>query len=61
LSLGLADYEDAVQVAACLTVGAHFLVTRNPRDFKSAPVVTRSAGEVLALLASARPGSGRED
>jgi predicted nucleic acid-binding protein len=52
LSLGLADYEDAVQAAACLRIGASVLVTRNARDFKGAPVVTRSAGEVLALLAS---------
>ncbi|HEX6049391.1 MAG TPA: PIN domain-containing protein [Gemmatimonadaceae bacterium] len=52
LALGLRDYEDAVQVAACLRVGADFLVTRNPRDFKGAPVATRSAGEVLALLTS---------
>lgn len=52
LSLGLADYEDAVQAAAYLRIGADALVTRNPRDFKRAPVVTRSAGEVLALLAS---------
>jgi predicted nucleic acid-binding protein len=50
LSLGLADYEDAVQVAACLQVGADVLVTRNPRDFKGAPVTLRSAGEVVALL-----------
>jgi predicted nucleic acid-binding protein len=51
LSLGLTDYEDAVQVAACLRAGADLLVTRNPRDFKGAPVTTRSAGEVMALLA----------
>lgn len=52
LSLGLGDYEDAVQVAAYLRIGADALVTRNARDFKGAPVVTRSAGELLALLAS---------
>jgi predicted nucleic acid-binding protein len=52
LTLGLADYEDAVQVAACLRVGADALVTRNPRDFKGVAVVTRSAGEVLALIAT---------
>jgi predicted nucleic acid-binding protein len=55
LSLGLTDYEDAVQVAACLRIGADMLVTRNPRDFKGAPVVTRSAGEVLAFLSNVRP------
>jgi predicted nucleic acid-binding protein len=50
LALGLKDYEDAVQAAACLKIGARFLVTRNERDFKGAPVAPRSAGEVLALL-----------
>jgi hypothetical protein len=61
LSLGLGDYEDAVHVAAYLRIGADLLVTRNSRDFKGAPVLTRSAGEVLALLASSAPdarGSG---
>ena len=59
LSLGLGDYGDAVQVAACLKIGADVLVTRNARDFKGASVVTRSAGELLALLASSssRPRS----
>ena len=52
LSFGLRDYEDAVQAAACLRIGADVLVTRNARDFKGAPVRTRSAGETLALLAS---------
>ena len=55
LSLGLGDYEDAVHVAAYLRIGADALVTRNARDFQGAPVVTRSAGEVLALLASSSP------
>lgn len=50
LSLGLRDYEDAVQVAACLKVGATYLVTRNAKDFRGAPVETRSPAEVLALL-----------
>ena len=52
LSLGLGDYEDAVHVAAYLRIGADMLVTRNARDFKGAAMITRSAGEVLALLAS---------
>ena len=51
LSMGLPDFEDAVQAAACLKVGAEFLVTRNGKDFKGAPVTTRTAGEVLAMLA----------
>ena len=52
LSLGLRDYQDGVQAAPCLKVGARFLVTRNERDFKGAPVTPRSSAEVLALLAS---------
>ena len=56
LALGMDDYEDAVQAAACLRIGADALVTRNPRDFKRAPVGTRSAGEILALLASLASG-----
>ena len=51
LAMGLRDYEDAVQVAACLKVGADVLVTRNAKDFKGAVVTLRTAGEVLALLA----------
>lgn len=51
LAMGLRDFEDAVQVAACLKVGAEFLVTRNGKDFKGAPVATRTPGEMLAILA----------
>ena len=54
LSLGLSDFEDAVQVAACLRIGGTFLVTRNAKDFKGAPVRTRTPADVLALL----PNSG---
>lgn len=50
LALQLKDFEDAVQVAACLRAGANFLVTRNPRDFAGAPVELRSAGEITAML-----------
>jgi predicted nucleic acid-binding protein len=50
LGLGLGDFEDASQAAACLQVGADCLVTRNPKDYKGAPVALRSAGEALALL-----------
>jgi predicted nucleic acid-binding protein len=52
LGLGLRDYEDGVQAAAALQIGADCLVTRNPKDFKGAPVTVRSPGEVLALLAT---------
>ena len=50
LGLGLRDYEDGVQTAAALQIGADCLVTRNAKDFKGVPVTVRSPGEVLALL-----------
>ena len=50
LALGLRDYEDAVQVAACLKMGADYLVTRNSKDYKGAPVALRTPGELLGIL-----------
>jgi len=52
LTLGVADFEDAVQVTAFLQCGASILVTRNSRDFRAAKIETRTPGEVLALMAS---------
>lgn len=50
LVLGLSDFEDGVQAAAALKVGADFLITRNPRDFEGISVPIRTAGEVLPLI-----------
>jgi len=50
LILGISDFEDSVQVAAALQIGADYLVTRNTRDFKETTVEIRTPGEVLALL-----------
>ena len=52
LTLGLKDFEDAVQVAASLRVGADFLVTRNAKDYKDSPVSVKAPGELLALIAA---------
>ena len=51
LSLGLADYEDAVQVAAGLKAGADYLVSRDAKHFRSAPMRIHAPGELLAILA----------
>lgn len=56
LGLGLRDFEDGTQAAACLQLGADCLVTRNARDYKGAPVTPRSPGEVLPLLGPAPSG-----
>jgi len=50
LSIGLSDYEDAVQVAAALKAGVDHLVSRNPRDFRQSAVSIRSPGEILASI-----------
>lgn len=55
LALDLRDFEDAVQVAACLKAEADVLVTRNPRDFRHAPVEIRSAADVLPILHRSAP------
>jgi predicted nucleic acid-binding protein len=51
LTLGLTDYEDAVQVAAHLKAGADYLVTRNEKDFKGVQIEVISPSEILAILA----------
>jgi hypothetical protein len=38
LNLGLSDLEDAMQVSAALLFGAQVLVTRNPGDYRKAPI-----------------------
>ena len=50
LVLGLNDFEDAVQATAAMKVGADYVVTRNGKDFRGAPVEARTPAEVLALL-----------
>ncbi|MEP6620015.1 MAG: PIN domain-containing protein [bacterium] len=57
LALGLKDFEDAVQVVAALQVGADYLVSRNEKDFKGAPVLVRAPGEVLPLLRGPAPAT----
>lgn len=52
LSLGLKDFEDAVQVAAALHVGADYLVSRNERDFRDSPIDVRSPATLAVLLSS---------
>lgn len=39
-----------IQESAALKVGADYLVTRNERDFRGAPLEVRAPSAVLALL-----------
>jgi predicted nucleic acid-binding protein len=50
LELPVSDFEDAVQAAAALKMGADYLVTRNEKDFRAALVPTADPPTVLALL-----------
>jgi predicted nucleic acid-binding protein len=52
LSLGWKDFEDAVQMAAAMAVGADFLITRNPKDFKGGRVALLQPAELPAILTS---------
>lgn len=40
LSWPMADYEDALQAAAAQACSAHWIITRNERDFAASPVPT---------------------
>lgn len=50
LVLALGDFEDAVQVAAGLEVGAECVATRDEKHFRGSPLPPRSPGEILAML-----------
>jgi hypothetical protein len=50
-SLPLADFEDALQVAAAWAAGASIIATRNVKDFRSSPIPARKPGDLLRDLA----------
>ena len=48
--LDMADFEDAMQVAAARACGARFVVTRNTRDFRRSPIPAITPSEALEAL-----------
>lgn len=46
-ALPMADFEDAMQVAAARACGARHIVTRNVRDYARSPIPAMSPQEVL--------------
>ena len=50
VSLPMADFEDAMQVAAARACGARHVVTRNVRDFARSPIPAVTPREALAQL-----------
>ena len=49
--LPMADFEDAMQVAAARSCGAEYIVTRNVRDFARSPIPGITPVEALTLEA----------
>jgi predicted nucleic acid-binding protein len=50
LVLPMDDFEDAVQAAAALKVGAEYIVTRDQKGFRGAPIPSVAPGAALSLL-----------
>jgi predicted nucleic acid-binding protein len=53
LSMGWADFEDAVCVAAAVTAGCHIIATRDARGFKKASIPALAPNEALAAIRTA--------
>lgn len=50
LVLPMEDFEDAVQAAAALKIGADFIVTRDEKGFGGVSIPSVNSGEILPLL-----------
>jgi hypothetical protein len=50
LSLPYKDFEDVVQMMAAVQCKADYLVTRNVKDFKPAPLSVIQPSELLSLI-----------
>jgi len=50
LKSGLADFEDAVQIACAETQNLEAIITRNPQDFETAHIPVLSAKQIVEQL-----------
>lgn len=50
LDLKLADFEDAMQVAAAIRFDAQFIVTRNIIDYRKSPISARTPAQISSSL-----------
>ena len=48
--LAMADFEDALQVAAVRNCGAWYIVTRNIKDYARSPIPVLRPGEALTKI-----------
>lgn len=51
----IADFEDAVQIAAAVNAGMDIIVTRNGPDYAGSPIPVLTPADLLARLASQTP------
>ena len=51
-NLGMADFEDALQVSAAAAARVEYIVTRNTRDFRKSPVKAITPRAFLVLVQS---------
>jgi predicted nucleic acid-binding protein len=58
LRLPMADFEDAVTVAAALGSGCEFIVTRDPKGFRGSPVRAMGPTAALPILGAGSGGGG---
>jgi predicted nucleic acid-binding protein len=47
---GVSDFEDDVQIECAVVAGLDAIVTRNPQDFASSPILVLTPAELLARL-----------
>jgi predicted nucleic acid-binding protein len=52
LTMHMGDFEDALQVAAAISGGAHFVVTRNVADYRNSVVQPLTPKEFLTQFAT---------
>ena len=50
LKLDWKDFEDAVQYASSKTIGANFIITRNPDDYKESKIPIYTPEQALSNL-----------
>ena len=55
LASDFTDFEDAIQYYSAVGVKAHFIVTRNTRNFTASELAVFSPDELLALMESSDP------
>lgn len=60
LDLGMNDYEDALMACCALRWGAGCIVTRNTKDFRLSPVMSRTPEEYLRVVSSEEPPVTRQ-